>query len=222
MNFGAYFRIVVSNLARSIPSGSIGTVTRLILVAENAGVVGYHRLLRYHIVPLFQIECHDMAQRLIGLGNQLNVLRTDVHVLLKKYGTDVFLHPFGLISRLPGHVPQNLLYPLPGISRIVHDDPAHRDAALPLRPAEDVQKQLLLVCKMIANHFLQREKALEWHSVVGNLLDKVTLRPLRGDDQISLVNQLSICLDDGIPMYIQLSGQLSLCRHLVARAELPR
>ena len=24
--------------------------------------------------------------------------------------------------------------------------------------------------KMIANHFLQREKALEWHSVVGNLL----------------------------------------------------
>lgn len=168
------------------------------------------------------VECHDMAQCLIGLGNQLNILWADVHVLLKKYRTDVFLHPFGLVSRLPGHVLQNLLYALSGISRIIHDDPAHRDAFLPLRPAEDVQKQLLLVRKMIANHFLQREKALEWHSVVGNLLDKVTLRPLRGDDQISLVNQLSICLDDGIPMYIQLSGQLSLCRHLVARAELPR
>ena len=190
------------------------------LVAEDAGVVGDDGLLRDDAVPLLEVEGHQVVESLVGLGDQLDVLGVDIHVLLEQQGADVPLHPLGLIPGGVGQVEHDLLDALLRIGGLVHHDPAQGEEPLVLRLAEDVQEELLLLVEVVADHFLQGEEALEGEAPAGDLLDEIAPGLFGGDDQIPVIHQLTIGLDDGVPVHPQLLGQPALRRHFVAPAEL--
>lgn len=161
-----------------------------------------------------------MVEGLVGLRDQLDILGVDVHVLLEQQGADIALHPLRLVLGGVGQVQHDFPDALVRIGGLVHDDSAQGEQRFILRLAEDVQKQLLLLVEVVADHLLQGEEPLEGEAAVGDLLDKVSLGLFGGDNQIPVVHQLPVGLDNGVPVDAQLLGQPALSRHFIAAADL--
>lgn len=115
-----------------------------------------------------------MVEGLVGLRDQLDILGVDVHVLLEQQGADIALHPLRLVLGGVGQVQHDFPDALVRIGGLVHDDSAQGEQRFILRLAEDVQKQLLLLVEVVADHLLQGRTAGR-EAAVGDLLDKVSL-----------------------------------------------